>query len=254
MYAEERQDAIATAVRVHGRRSVAELASEYDVSQETVRRDLLALERAGFLRRVHGGAVSSQVLPSPERDLWDRDPINAREKFRIADAAAAYLPASGCVLIDAGTTTSRLVQRMPRELRITVVTHALPIAVAVADFPHVDLHVLPGRVRPATLAAVGPETVEALDRVTADVLFLATNAIHRERGLCTPDHDEAATKRALVRSAERVVVLADSSKIGMHSTVKFAELGEVDTLVTDEGISDEHRADLEDAGVEVVVA
>ena len=130
----------------------------------------------------------------------------------------------------------------------------MPIAARLAAYPQVDLHLLPGRVRSTTQAAVGTETVEALAGLRVDIAFLGTNGISVGHGLSTPDRDEAATKRAIVASARQVVVLADSSKIGLERTVRFAELGDVDVLVTDDGISRADRKAFESAGLEVVVA
>ena len=130
----------------------------------------------------------------------------------------------------------------------------MPIAARLAGSPQIDLHLLPGRVRTTTQAAVGADTVAALGELRADVVFLGTNGITREHGLSTPDHDEAATKRAMVQGARQVIVLADASKVGQDSPVRFARLDEVDVLVTDRGIDEDARKSIEDAGVEVVVA
>ena len=255
MYAEERQQAMAQLVAERGRVSVAEISEQFDVTTETVRRDLSVLERIGLLRRVHGGAVPATALAVMEAGLGERDQAYTSEKDRIARAALDQLPAaSGTVLLDAGSTTSRLASLLPRDLRLTVVTHAVPVAARLAGSPQVELHLLPGRVRSTTQAAVGAETVEALHRLRADVAFLGTNALSIDHGLSTPDHEEAATKRAMVTSARRVVCLADSSKVGSESPVRFAELTEVDVLVTDDGIPAADRRALERAGVEVVVA
>jgi len=255
MYAEERQQATAQLVADRGRVSVNQIAEQFDVTTETVRRDLSALERIGLVRRVHGGAVPASALAVIEAGLGERDRSNTEAKDRIADAALDLLPATdGTVLIDAGSTTGRLARQLPRDLRVTVVTHAVPVAARLAGSPNVDLHLLPGRVRPTTQAAVGADTVVALDRIRADVAFLGTNGLSIGHGLSTPDRDEAATKRAMVAAARRVVCLADSSKIGAEAPIRFAELSEVDVLVTDAGISDADCRALERAGVEVVVA
>src|SRR5687767_8468058 len=126
MYAEERQQAMARAVAARGRMSVAELAADYDVTTETVRRDLSALERMGLVRRVHGGAVPADSLHVIESGLMERDSANTAEKDRIAKAAIDLLPPTGStVLIDAGSTTSRFASRLPRDHRLVVVTHAV---------------------------------------------------------------------------------------------------------------------------------
>ena len=255
MYAEERQQAMAQLVTERGRVSVNEIADQFDVTTETVRRDLSVLERIGLLRRVHGGAVPATALAVMEAGLGERDQANTSEKDRIARAALDLLPAAnGTVLLDAGSTTSRLASVLPRDHRLTVVTHAVPVAARLAGSGQVELHLLPGRVRPTTQAAVGAETVEALHRLRADVAFLGTNGLSIRHGLSTPDRDEAATKRAMVGAARRVVCLADSSKVGAEAPIRVADLTEVDVLVTDSGITAADRRGLERAGVEVVVA
>lgn len=255
MYAEERQQAIADLVAQRGRLSVNALAAQYAVTTETVRRDLSVLERAGILRRVHGGAVPAGALTGLEAKVGDRDLAHADEKDRIAKKAVELLPASGgSVLLDAGTTTARLAMMFPRDVHLTVITNAVPIAARLAGSPSVDLHLLPGRVRRTTQAAVGIETVQALGSLRVDIAFMGTNGISVGHGLSTPDRDEAATKRAMVESAQQVVVLADATKIGLERTVRFAELDEVDVLVTDDGIAAADRKAFESAGMEVVVA
>ena len=253
MYAAERQQAMTQLVRERGRISVVELAQQYDVTTETVRRDLSVLEDRNLVRRVHGGAVPADALTLLEAGLPDRDVSRIEQKQRIASAALDLLPrADSTVVLDAGSTTVRLSRLLPPNLRMTVVTHAVPIAAQLAGSPQIELHLLPGRVRRHTHAAVGPETVEALDSIRADLAFVGTNGLSVEHGLSTPDRTEAAVKRAIIGRARRVVVLADSSKIGVERTIKFAELSEIDTLVTDKEIAASDRRSIERAGVEVI--
>lgn len=255
MYAEERRQAMADLITQRGRLSVNELADAYAVTTETVRRDLSVLEQAGLVRRVHGGAVPAHALPLLETAVSDRDLAHADEKERIAQAALEQLPGTGgSVLLDAGTTTSRLASHLPRDRKLTVLTNAVPIAARLAGSSGVDLHLLPGRVRRTTQAAVGEETVAALSTLRPDVVFVGANGVSVTHGLSTPDHSEAAAKRAMVAGGRRVVVLADSSKIGLELTVRFAELGDIDVLVTDAGIAESDRKTFEDFGIEVVVA
>lgn len=255
MYAEERQDAMARRISRDGRISVAVLAGEFDVTTETVRRDLNALERQGLVRRVHGGAVPANALQAVEPGVADRTRTRAAEKESIARRALRYLPATGStVLLDAGTTTAALAAALPTDHRLTVITHSVPIAARLAGHPQVDLHLLPGRVRATTLAAVGPDTVAALGTLRVDVAFVGANGVSVAHGLSTPDADEAHVKSAITRAARSVVVLADASKIGEEHTRRFAAVGEVDALVTCDGADPEELAALRDAGWEVEVA
>ncbi|HET7072430.1 MAG TPA: DeoR/GlpR family DNA-binding transcription regulator [Nocardioides sp.] len=255
MYAEERQQAIARLVNQRGRVSVNQLAREYDVTTETVRRDLSTLERMGLVRRVHGGVVPPASLSLIEAGLRERDQVNTESKERIARAAIEQLPpAGGTILMDAGTTTSRLASLLPPDHTLTVITHGVPIAARLAGQRHIDLRLLPGRVRRTTQAAVGADTVQALSHLRVDVAFLGTNGITAEHGFTTPDPDEAAVKRALIESGRRVVALADASKFGVDTAVRFAVPGEIDVLVTDADSSTADRRALTKAGVDVVVA
>jgi DeoR family fructose operon transcriptional repressor len=252
LYAEERQQRILTQSRAHGRVEVAALATDLDVTQETIRRDLDRLERQGLLRRVHGGAIPSSHLDF-EPGLSQRDALASSEKTRIARAALSMLPKQGTVLLDAGTTTARLAAALPDDAELTVVTNALPIATALASRPALTVHLVGGRVRGRTLATVDTWAVEVLAGLNVDVAVVGTNGISAERGLTTPDLAEAGVKSAMVAAGRRVIVLADSSKVGNDQFARFAELRDVDAVITDSAIASADREALSAAGPEVVV-
>jgi DeoR family transcriptional regulator, fructose operon transcriptional repressor len=255
MYAEERQQAIAALVISKGRASVVELAQAYDVTAETVRRDLAALDKAGVVRRVHGGAVPLRALHLVEPGVGERESTRADYKDAIAAAATEYFPMGGAsVLLDAGTTTARIAALMPTDREVVVVTNSVPIAARMAAFPSVSLQLLGGRVRGVTQAAVGEQALRVLDTLRVDIAFIGTNAISARHGLSTPDSEEAAVKRAMVGCANYVVVAADSTKVGREDFVSFAPISSVDTFITDTEISDADRQALIDEGVEVITA
>ncbi|WKX68695.1 DeoR/GlpR family DNA-binding transcription regulator [Streptomyces sp. XD-27] len=253
MYAAERQQEILRLARESGRVDVLSLAEEFQVTAETVRRDLKALDRAGLVRRVHGGAIPAGRLDF-EPDLAERDAVAAEEKDRIAQAALAELPTDGSVILDAGTTAARLAAAIPVESTLTVVTHALPVAARLADHPGITLHLVGGRVRHRTRAAVDAWALRAYGEINADVVFLATNGFSPDGGLTTPDLAEAAVKRAAIAAARRVVLLADSRKFGKEHFARFGDLSEVDLLITDTGLSPDDALAIERQGTEVVRA
>jgi DeoR family fructose operon transcriptional repressor len=253
MFAEQRQQRIVEQARQAGRVDVAELAAELAVTPETVRRDLTALERQGVLRRVHGGAMPVERLGF-EPGLAARDAVRRAEKERIAKAALDELPADGAILLDAGTTTARLADALPTDRDLSVVTNSFPIAMKLSAQPNLTLLFLGGHVRGRTLAAVGGWALQALADTFVDVAFMGTNGFSVERGLTTPDSNEAAVKRAMIKAARRAVVLADHTKFGNDNLVRFGSLEDVDTLITDTGLDAGFVPELEATGVRVVRA
>jgi len=253
VYPEERHTRIVDVARRDGRVEVARLADELDVTPETVRRDLTALERQGLLRRVHGGAIPIERLGF-EPAVGTRAEVLTAEKERIAKAALALLPREGSILLDAGTTTARLAEALPEDRELTVVTNALDIAVTLAHRPNLTVLALGGRVRSRTLAAVDVWALDALKDTFVDVAFLGTNGISAERGLTTPDPTEAAVKRAMIGAARRSVVLGDHTKVGADHLIRFGDLEQVDTFVTDAGLDLELAGELEATGLRVVRA
>ncbi|MDK9500252.1 DeoR/GlpR family DNA-binding transcription regulator [Streptomyces katrae] len=253
MYAAERQHRIVQLTQERGRVEVPALAEEFGVTQETVRRDLTALERAGLLRRVHGGALPAGGLRL-EPGLAERDSTAAAAKERIARAALALLPEEGSLLLDAGTTVSRLAALLPRDSTLTVVTNALPVAARLAEHPGLHLHIVGGRLRHRTQAAVDAWALRDLAELQPDVAVVATNGFSAESGLTTPDLAEAAVKRAMVAGARRVVLVADSSKYGARHFARFAALEQVDVLVTDTGLTDVQAGEIAALGPEVIRA
>ncbi|MBI3692392.1 MAG: D-beta-D-heptose 1-phosphate adenosyltransferase, partial [Mycolicibacterium aromaticivorans] len=143
---------------------------------------------------------------------------------------------------------------LPADRDLVVVTNSVPIAARLAGLPSVTLQLLGGRVRGLTQAAVGEPVLRALDTLRVDIAFIGANGVTVRHGLSTPDSEEAAVKRAMVRCANYVVVLADSSKIGREEFVSFASIDNVDALITDPEITAADRAALTERGVEVVLA
>ncbi|KOU40658.1 MULTISPECIES: DeoR/GlpR family DNA-binding transcription regulator [unclassified Streptomyces] len=251
MYAPERQQEILRIARESGRVDVLSLAETFQVTAETVRRDLKALDRAGLVRRVHGGAIPAGRLDF-EPDLAERESTAADEKDRIARAALAELPAEGSVILDAGSTIARLAAELPLDSGLTLVTHALPVAARLADHPAIDLHLVGGRVRHRTRAAVDAWALRAYGEIRADVVFLGTNGFSVAHGLTTPDLAEAAVKRAAIGAARRVVLLADSAKHGQEHFARFGDIADVDLLITDSGLAPDSVAAIEAAGTDVI--
>ena len=257
MYATERHELIERLLADTGRVSVVELARRFGVTTETIRRDLAQLESTGALRRVHGGAVVSERGSIVEPTLLERLGRSGEAKAAIAARAVTALGEGfqGSIFLDAGTTTAAVAELLSRRpTRVETVTHALAVAQALSSSDAVDLTVIGGRIRGVTGAAVGAATVQAISGLRPDVAFVGTNGVSAEFGLSTPDPEEAAVKRQIVRSARRAIVVADGEKLGAERLVGFARLSDIDVLVTDVPPDPTLTVALEDADVDVWIA
>jgi DeoR family fructose operon transcriptional repressor len=250
-FADERHTEVLRLLAAERRVESARLAERFDISAESVRKDLALLEGRGLLRRVHGGAVPSEPSRA-EPFVTDRD-VRVAEKSSIARRALRFVPDGGSLLLDAGSTTLRLAEMLPTDRELVVYTNSWPVGAALHE-RGIEVVALGGRIRPATMAAVGALTAQALAAINVDVAFLGTNALSFDRGLTTPDADEADVKRQMLAAARQRVFLVDSSKFGHESHARHATLDDVDVLITDTAATAQQRKRLRAAGVTVEVA
>lgn len=253
LFPPQRHQEILRLARARGRVDVASLATEVHVTTETVRRDLSDLQRRRLLRRVHGGAILWETGEVEPR-LVHRDTQRVDEKRRIALAAVAELPPEGTVLLDSGSTTARVAERIPADSRLRIVTNSLAAARLLTEHESIELVVLGGEVDPRTLAMVDGQTVAAIAAMAADTVVLGADGISAERGVTTVSRAHADVKAAMVAAASRVVVVADHTKVGADQYLTVATCDQVDTVVTDDGVTDEDAARLEQAGPSVIRA
>lgn len=253
LYAEERQRQVGERVMREGRVDVAQLIEQFAVTGETVRRDLIALERRGVLRRTHGGAIPVERLGF-EPTTQVRAAVMTAEKARIARAAVLEVPAEGAILIDSGTTTAMLAELLPEDRSLMVVTGSLQVMNALVNRRNITVMVVGGRLRPGSLCCVDAWAMQALAGIRVDVAFIGTNGLTVEHGLTTSDQAEATTKSAMMRCARHVVLLADHSKVGTEYFHLFGDLSQVDVLITDSGLNEDLAEDLRASGPQVVTA
>lgn len=229
--------------------SVADLAAELDFSKATIRRDLQDLAEAGRLERSHGGAVPvSSVGREPTYD--DREVEHLDAKRAIGVRAAEEIREDQVAFFDAGTTTMAVARAAPTNRSCNAVTNMPELATVLIDRGF-DVALTGGALRSRTRALVGPVAETFLERRHVDLLFLGTNGVHPEAGLTTPNEDEAAVKSLMVEQAARVVLVADASKFGERNFVTFADLADVDTVVTDESPPSRLADAFEEASVAV---
>jgi DeoR/GlpR family transcriptional regulator of sugar metabolism len=248
---EERRQRVLDLLSEKGVVALEDLAREIQVSQSTIRRDLNFWHEQGVVKRTHGGAIylgDGSSLPA----LEDRAGRQIEEKRAIARAAAARIRAGDAILLDGGTTTlevARLLVGRP----LQIVTNSLPIANLFASDRETDLITLGGYVFPKTGVALGPMTIAAMEDVHVQQAILSCGGI-TAKGLFNSNLLLVETERRMLRCANEVVVVADSTKIGRQALAFLCELSAIDTLIVDSGITPEQRRLVEEAGVRLVVA
>jgi DeoR/GlpR family transcriptional regulator of sugar metabolism len=255
MLAPQRQAAILEQVRTAGAVKVSDLVAEFGVSDMTIRRDLEVLADRGLVNKVHGGATSVHPGSTDEPGFAAKSIRQRAEKAAIAEWAAPLVKPGTAVALSAGTTTAELALRLVGVPELTVVTNSIPVADVFYRNGRTDQTVvLTGGVRTPSDALVGPVAVAAIRSLHLDVLFLGVHGMTERAGFTTPNLMEADADRALVAAAERLVVLADSTKWGTVGISSIAALSDAHVLVTDPGLPEHARNVLTDAVGELIVA
>jgi len=208
---------------------VASLARIFDVSEDTIRRDLRGLQTQGLIVKTHGGALNHVAVP---RSFEKRLEHASRNKELIGKAAADLIEEGECLLIDSGTTALNVARSLTVS-RAKILTNSLEVAKVIADYGRYDLIVLGGRWDPLH-QLVGPATVEQLSRYRVDKVFLGMPGLDSKHGITVPSEEEASVKRAMIEIGQQVIGLADHTKLGEVAFSHVAPASVIDTLVTDD--------------------
>lgn len=253
MLAQERRMRILELLQEEGSARVSFLSATFGVSEPTVRQDLERLEQDGHIIREHGGAylrsVSTQV-----RSLSLQHTENMDRKGLIAKKAAEYISDGDRLILDSGSTVTEIAKQLHGKRDLTIVTNALNIALIVGAEYGFDLLVTGGEFKAPTLSLTGEKAEIALRDMYVDKLFLATGGISNNLELTYPGLSDLPVKRAMIKAATTVYLVADSTKIGRHAFASLGPMSDVDYLITDDGITSEQRRKITDFGVSVIVA
>lgn len=230
------------------------LAAELRVSSSTVRRDLEALEQQGLVKRTHGGVIWVGDKTSGTRPYAfdQRMGYQHDAKRAIARAARALVSPGQTVLIDGGTTTFYLAQELLGQ-PLQLVTNSLPIANLFLNDDNVELILTGGLMYPRYGVLLGPTAEHVLSTIHTKTLFLSVAGVHNG-ALYNQNLLLVQSERRMMEQAQEIVMLVDSTKFGQQALARLGELSEIDTVVTDAAISDEHRKAIEAAGCQLIVA
>lgn len=230
--------------------TVKDLSSRFEVSEMTIRRDLLHLEDSGVLKRVHGGARGTVGRPAFEKRFEE----NKEEKLRIAEATAAMIGDGESVFLDVGSTVHSVAQALLGHKNLFVATNSIHAASVMAESPTARVLMLGGFVLAGEHSTIGVSALQSIEELFLDTLVLGVGGIRLDRGLVYYFLEEVQVRRSMMRSARRIIVAADHTKFGIDRVMSMAPLSAVTTLVTNRTPDQEYLEFLEASGVELVVA
>jgi len=234
MLTRQRKQLILEHLRRHGQVVAKELSTQWELSEDTIRRDLRALAAEGALQRVHGGALPASPAVG---NFAARQALQPQGKEAIAATAAAMVMPGQTIFLDGGTTCQQLARQLPATLAATVITHSPTIAIEFIAHPLIEVVLIGGHLFKHSVVAVGAAALEAIQRVRADLYFMGVTGVHPRSGLTTGDLEEAHIKRALMTQAAETWVLASAEKLNTASPCLVAPCKQATGLVVAPGTS-----------------
>ena len=248
----ERHSRILSLLQQNGSISVTQLSELFKVSEVTIRKDLSYLEQQKKLYRTHGSAILISPYIS-DRHVNEKEKKNVAEKRAIGAAAAALVSEDDSIIIASGTTMAFLAREIKPVGRLTVITAAVPVTQILSQHADVDVIQLGGITRSSSVSVVGPFAESMLCNFNCSKLFVGVDGIDTDFGLTTTNMLEASLNGAMINAAQKVVVLADSSKFGRWGFSKICDLEAVDRIITDSGVQPLYLERLRERGIEVTV-
>lgn len=238
-----------------GQVDVKKLSKTLGVSEVTIRNDLGQLEKKHMLVRARGGAMKvSQNFVGVDYPLSDKQKKHLHEKSEIGKKAASLIEDGNTIIIDSGSTTFELAKNLEKLNDITVITSALNVATHLADAKNINVIVTGGSLRPNSLSLVGILAEKSFRDYFCDKLFLGVDGFDINHGISTPNLEEAHLNQIMIGISKEVIVVTDSSKFHRRGFALISPVSEIDTVVTDNGISPIDKAKLENLGIKVVIA
>jgi DeoR/GlpR family transcriptional regulator of sugar metabolism len=253
LLAEPRRMKILEWLQEEGSARVRDLSVAFAVSEATIRQDLERLDNDGFVVREHGGAYLKSV-PQQVQSMSLHHLTNMDRKKRIGRAAAALVHNGETIILDSGSTTTEIANNLTGHQNLNVITNAINIALLLGALPSMSVHLSGGLFKAPTLSVTGEKSGDFFEGIFAEKLFLATAAVSFEAGLTFPAMADLYVKRAMIKAASKIYLVADSTKIGRTS---FSSLGPLDMIhgfITDSGIADADRLEFERRGIDVIIA
>lgn len=249
MQKDKRQDSILDKLRTERKVGTQQLAEQFLVSEDTIRRDLNEMAQKGLLSKVHGGALSSiQKLYYYNENVIK----NQQEKEVIAKKAITLLRNGMSVIISDGTTNLAFARNIPKDLKIKVFTYCMPIAMELTEHPEVEIIFFGGKLEKKSMVTIGMDVMDKFSNIFVDMCFLGTGSIGHVEGITEGSYDVSLIKRAIVSASDKVVSLATSNKLGQRQSYTICKPQEIGVLVTELDPSNDELSEYKEEGIQLL--
>jgi DeoR/GlpR family transcriptional regulator of sugar metabolism len=251
MLAAERRNEIQTLLKEEGRVIVADLSKKYDVTEETIRRDLEKLENDGFAERTYGGAV----LKGSEKDelpFGVRKRENVDAKMRIATAISNMIQDGDRIMLDASTTALFIAKQIKEKKNITVITNSVEILLELSDMQDWKVLSTGGSLRGRALSLLGYQAERMVDGFFVDKAIISCKGVDMQQGFTDSNELDAGIKRQMLNSATKRIMAVDNAKFNHISFTQVVDFSGIDTLATDKRLPDEWEERLRRSEVEII--
>ncbi|HCZ8663098.1 DeoR/GlpR family DNA-binding transcription regulator [Citrobacter sp. ESY80] len=239
----ERRNKLAQILIAEGSVKVGKIAEMFGVSTETIRKDLIYLDKKGIATKGHGGAIASGNILAIEQPLAQKTHEHLQLKEQIAQLAIQLIPDRGVVILDTGSTVQCVANALMSRSKLTIISNAINAIHPLSQTDN-DVFLVGGKLHPNSQALVGMWGINAFKSINADVVFLGTDGLKNRNGPCTASYEEAELKAAMVKSARLKVVVSDSTKFSSSGLFQFCDWSEIDYFITDPGIPEEELSHL----------
>lgn len=251
MLAIERRNEILSKLQEERKVVVSDLSQQYNVTEETIRRDLEKLENEGLAKKTYGGAVLNESF-NTDLPYTVRKKANVESKQRIAEAIAAMIEDGDHLILDASSTALFIAKRMKDKKNITVITNSVEILLELSDRNGWKILSTGGRLKEGGLALVGYQAERMVSTFHVDYAIFSCKGIDLERGLTDANESDAQIKKMIVKAANKIILAVDHSKFNKISFTQVCELSEIDMVVTDEEPDESWKQAFLSAGIELV--
>lgn len=236
MLKNERQNKILDIIQRNKKVTTLNLVETLGVSKDSIRRDLKELNKKGLINKFHGGAESKT---QKVYQYNDNAISNIKEKEKIAKKAASIIKENMSIIISGGTTNLIFSRSLPKNLKITVYTYSLPIAMELSEHPNTEIIFIGGKIAKKSMVTVGIDVIQKLSEIKADFCFIGTAHLNTTHGITESDYEVALVKKAMIEASDKTISLVTSNKLNSKQSYNVCPLSEIDTLITDLDVDEE---------------